>query len=360
MINQWNEHTCKHNIQNEWNDTTKEAYLYEKLDGNRVKCNLCPRKCIIEKGKVGVCKVRKNIDGVLYAQTYEKAAHLAVEKIETEAIFHYEPGADILSLGTIGCNLNCSYCQNWALSQAEYASANVISKCTSEAIIKRAKENNIKILSWTYNEPAVWFEFVIDTARMAKKQGIISLFKSAYFLSEEAIDLLTEVIDVFAISLKSISDEYYRVHTGGWIDPVLNCIKKIYHSGKHFEIENLVVTGLTDKEEEYLKLINFVLQELDCNIPLHFSSFHPDYKYTHLPKVNISDISKARDLAMSQGIKHVYVGNVFENKGLHTYCSKCQTKLIERFGLCSQILDTMDNAGKCKICGTDNHVKFME
>ena len=356
MQNRWSTHTCKHNIQNSWNDKTKEAYLYEKLEDHKVRCLLCPHKCVIQNDSVGICKVRKNIEGTLYAQTYQKAAHMAVEKIEAEGVFHYEPGADILSLGTIGCNLNCSYCQNWSLSQAEYVAPNLISKCTSEKIIERALENNIRIISWTYNEPAVWFEFVIDTARMAKKHGIVSLFKSAYFLSDEAIKMIIDVADVFAISLKAMTNNYYKSHTGGWIEPVLNCVKRIYQSGKPFEIENLIVTGLTDNDDEYLKLIDYVKNQLDVNVPLHFSSFHPDYKYTHVEEAKLSDLSRARELAIDSGIKHVYVGNVFQNDGLHTYCSKCGTKLIERYGLSSNVLDTLGVNGKCNVCGEDNGI----
>lgn len=356
MQNKWSTHACKFNIQDSWNDKTKEAYLYEKIENDKVRCLLCPRKCIIEKGKVGVCKVRKNIDGKLYAQTYAKAAHLAIEKIEAEGIFHYAPGEDILSLGTIGCNLNCSYCQNWSLSQTEYVSPNIISQCTSEDVIKKALENNVKILSWTYNEPAVWFEFVVDTAKKAKEYGLKNLFKSAYFMSDEAIKMLVDVIDVFAISLKAMTNDYYKTHTGGWISPVLNCIRRIYESGKPFEIENLIVTGLTDSDEEYVKLIEFVKNQLSINVPLHFSSFHPDYKYTHVGEAKVSDLERARELSIQSGIKYVYVGNVFQNAGLHTYCSKCGAKLIERYGLSSQLLDNLQEDGSCKICGENNHI----
>lgn len=359
MSIKWSEHACKFNLQDTWNETAKEAYLYDRLSADlKVRCKLCPRNCVIWPGEVGFCKVRKNIKGTLYTQNYEKAAHVAKEKIETEAIFHYEPGADILSLGTVGCNLHCSYCQNWSLSQAEYANPNMISQCTSEQIVNMALKNNIKILSWTYSEPAVWFEFVIDTARLARKHGLVSLFKSAYFLAEETIDMIIDAVDLFAVSLKAMDDQYYQKHTQGWIAPVLNCAKKIHQSGKHLEIENLVVTGLTDKEGEYIKMIDFVKNELDVRVPLHFSSFHPDYKYKHLPQADSGDLDRARALAIEKGLHHVYVGNVFESEGLHTYCSKCGTRLVERFGLNSRVLDTLDGAGRCVKCGENSNIKL--
>jgi pyruvate formate lyase activating enzyme len=359
MSIKWSEHACKYNLQNEWNDTLKEAYLYDRLSTeHKVRCRLCPRNCVIQQGEVGFCKVRKNINGTLYAQTYEKAAHVAIEKIETEAIFHYEPGADILSLGTIGCNLNCSYCQNWSLSQAEYANPNIISQRTSEQIVNMALKNNIKILSWTYSEPAVWFEFVIDTARLARKHGLVSLFKSAYFLSEEATDMIIDAADLFAVSLKAMDNKYYQTHTQGWIAPVLNCTKKIHRSGKPLEIENLIVTGLTDKDSEYIKIIDFVKKELDESVPLHFSSFHPDYKYVHLPQADSSHLERARAMALERGLQYVYVGNVFENVGLHSYCSQCGTMLVERFGLNSRVLETLDRSGRCVKCGKNNNIKL--
>ncbi|WP_196605119.1 radical SAM protein [Pectinatus haikarae] len=187
MSNVYSTNSPKYNLHLKWNDTRKEAYLYEKLQNQKVQCGLCPRKCVIQSNSVGFCKVRKNINGKLYAQSYGKAAHVTVEKIETEALFNYAPGAQILSLGNFGCNLDCDYCQNWMYSQFQYTKPEYIHEYTTQSIVEITLKNNVKILSWTYNDPAVWFEFVIDTAREAKKYGIKSLFKSAFFLSRDAV-----------------------------------------------------------------------------------------------------------------------------------------------------------------------------
>jgi len=355
MSNQWNENVKKYNLHEEWNNTEKEAYLYEKQIDKKVQCKLCPRGCVILPGQVGYCKVRKNIDGTLFAQSYGKATHIAVEKVETEAVFHYKPGSNILSLGNFGCNLDCDYCQNWMYSQFQYTSPDMIHTYTSEQIIDTALKNNINILSWTYNDPSVWFEFVVDTARLAKRHGIISLFKSAYFLSEEAVKTIIEVADIFAVSIKAINYDYYKKFTKGWLDPVLNCAKLIYKSGKHLEISNLVVSGLTNNDVEYERMINFILRDLSPIVPLHFTRFHPDYKYTDTEKTPLEDVKRARELALSAGLKHVYVGNVFSDESINSYCINCGELLIERFGLNSNIQHSLDKNGYCQHCGTDNH-----
>ncbi len=355
MANQYSKDVKKYNLHEQWANISKEAYLYEKEGNNICKCKLCPRNCIISDGGVGFCKVRKNINGILYAQSYGKATHVAIEKVETEAVFHFKPGADILSLGNFGCNLDCDYCQNWMYSQFQYTSPGMIHEYTSEQIVEIALKNNIDILSWTYNDPSVWFEFFIDTARLAKKHGIISLFKSAYFLSQEAIDMVIDAADVFAVSIKAINSEYYKKFTKGWLEPVLYCARRVFESGKHVEVSNLIVTDLTNNDEEYTKMIAFIRDELSPLVPLHFTRFHPDYKYTHVARTPLEDVRRARELAYKNGLKHVYVGNVFADNSINSYCINCGELLVERFGLTSRILDLLDQNGHCKNCGTDNH-----
>lgn len=351
MSNQYSEDVKRYNLHLEWHDKTKEAYLYDKLDKKKVQCRLCPRKCIIGDGGVGFCKVRKNIGGTLYAQSYGKATHLTMEKIETEAVFHYKPGAKILSLGNFGCNLDCDYCQNWKYSQFQYTSPEWINSYTTEQVIDIAIKNNIEILSWTYNDPAVWFEFVIDTAKKAKKRGLKNLFKSAFFLSQEAVKELCKVIDVFAISIKAMDADYYKKFTKGSLQPVLDNTKMIHNSGIHYEISNLVITGLTNNNENYDRMVGFINDDLSPEIPIHFTRFHPDYKYTHCEKTPIEDVMSARKRAFDAGLKYVYVGNIFDCDGLNTYCPSCKKLLIQRYGLHTYIKDILDNNGKCLKCG---------
>ncbi|MFZ2960184.1 MAG: AmmeMemoRadiSam system radical SAM enzyme [Candidatus Ozemobacteraceae bacterium] len=360
MSNVYTPESKQHDLHLKWADKAKEAYLYEKNGDGTVKCFLCPRKCTIAEGKVGFCKVRRNLDGVLYAQSYGKATHVTIERIETEAIHNYMPGGKILSLGNFGCNLDCDYCQNWMYSQFQYTDPATIYEYTTEQVIETAKQNNVKILSWTYNDPAVWFEFVIDTAREAKKAGLKNLFKSAFFLTPEAVSELIKVIDVFAISIKAMDEEYYKKFTKGWLPPVLANAKQVHNSGIHYEVSNLVVTGLTNTNDNYDKMINFIKNELSIDTPIHFTRFHPDYKYMHYEKTPIEDVMAARNRAREAGIRYPYIGNAFESEGLNTYCPECKELLIQRYGLNTYLKPAMGTDGVCKKCGFKTTVKEID
>jgi pyruvate formate lyase activating enzyme len=349
MSNEYSPNATKHNLHRKWDDTTKEAYLYTRRDDGSAECRLCPRQCLIADGNVGWCKVRKNIDGKLYAQSYGKATHVTEERIETEALFHYRPGDKILSLGNFGCNLDCDYCQNWMYSQFQYTSPEHIHNYTSKEVVDMALKKGIKVLSWTYNDPSVWFEFVMDTAREARKHGILNLFKSAFFLSQEAVEELCKVIDVFAISIKAMDEGYYKKFTKGWLQPVLDNAKLVHSKGIHYEVSNLVVTGLTNNMKDYDKMIDFVLKELSPEIPLHFTRFHPDYKYMQYDKTPVEDVMAARKRALDRGLKYAYIGNSFSGEGLNTYCPECKSVLIERHGLHTYVSDNL-KSDKCK-CG---------
>ncbi len=360
MSNVFSDSVPQYNLHLKWADTTKEAYLYERLANDKVQCLLCPRRCKIAPNSVGTCKVRKNIGGRLFAQSYGKATHNTVERIETEAIHHYMPGARILALGNFGCNLDCDYCQNWAYSQFQYTSPEHVYEYTTKQVIDTALQHDVPVLSWTYNDPAVWFEFVIDTAKESKKFGLKNLFKSAFFLTPEAVQELCKVIDVFAISIKAIDAAYYKKFTKGWLEPVLENAKLVHRSGIHYEVSNLVVTGLTNNQENYDKMIDFMLDDLSADIPLHFTRFHPDYKYMHYPKTPIEDVMAARDRARSRGLRYPYVGNAFQSPGLNTYCPACKELLIERYGLTTYVKPTIDREGKCLSCGYRTTVRGLD
>jgi pyruvate formate lyase activating enzyme len=359
MSNVYNDQVKKYNLHHEWSDTTKEAYLYEKRPDKTVKCFLCPRQCVIPLAGTGFCKVRKNIDGTLYAQSYGKATHITIENIESEAVYHYSPGAKILSLGNFGCNLDCDYCQNWMYSQFQYTSPEHIHTYSAQQIIDMAKKSGVEVLSWTYNDPAVWYEFVIDVAREARKQGLRNLFKSAFFLSPEAVQELLGVIDVFAISIKAMDEGYYKKFTKGWLQPVLDNAKILHKSGIHYEISNLVVTGLTNNESDYDKMIHFILKELSPDIPIHFTRFHPDYKYMEYEKTPVADVTAARDRALEKGIRYAYVGNTFESPAMNTYCPNCKEVLIERYGLHTTLKESLKLDGTCLKCGHKNPLRHL-
>ena len=338
----------------DWKSTHQQARLEEKLDDGVVRCHLSPRNCKIRDGKLGFCKVRGNVGGRLVTYNFGKGVHITEEVIETEAVNHYAPGARILSLGNIGCMLNCGYCQNWKTSQAKYVENSDVYLYTPEQVVETAKRHDIRMLSWTYNDPVVWHEFILATAKLAQQEGILNLYKSAFFITPEAIDELLPVIDIFSVSIKAIDDVYYRKVTTGWLEPVLEGVKQVHRAGKHVELSNLMVTDLSDSEESARKMADFVLTELDASVPLHFVRFHPDYRMRDTIRTPIPRLLRAQEVAREMGVEHVYLGNVYDSKATDTNCNDCNNLLVTRFGLNAKILG-LDEKGCCKNCGKDAH-----
>ncbi len=304
-------------------------------------------------GQSGFCRVRKNIGGTLNSLIYGKTVQLTQEAIETEAVFHYAPGAPILSLGNIGCMLACDFCQNWKTAQVKYLDEKEIHRHTPEQVVDIALEHGIQILSWTYNDPVVWFEFVMDTARLARQKGLKNLFKSAFFISLEAAAELCNVIDIFSISIKSMDEAFYRRITKGWLPPVLEATKLVFAKGKHLEISNLLITDLNDSEDSVKRMASWVLDNLSDKVPLHFVRFHPDYKYTHVSRTPIERLYRAREIAREMGIKYCYIGNVYE--WVNTQCPNCGHTLVKRYGLNAYITGiTEDNC--CQKCGMESSI----
>lgn len=339
---------CK---QRKWRESYHPASFEESLDNEFVRCHLSPRHCRIGPGRNGFCGVRGNRDGRLVTMNYGKSVHATEECIETEAIFHFYPGARILSMGNIGCMLNCDYCHNWKTSQARFVDDRDVYRYSPEQVVDIALRHNIDVISWTYNDPVVWHEFVIDTSRLAHSAGIKTLYKSALFISPEAIEDLIPVIDIFSISLKSMDPDYYRKLTKGWIEPVLEGIEQVYLSQRHLEISTLMVTDLSDTAKTAHSVSEFVLDRLDPHIPLHFVRFHPDYKMTDSVRTPISRLLEARRIALDAGVLNVYLGNTTDADVNSTFCENCGELLVRRFGLTAS-LSGVGQDGNCKKCGT--------
>jgi pyruvate formate lyase activating enzyme len=300
--------------------------------------------------------VRANRDGRLVSLNYGRSVHATEETIETEAVFHYEPGARILSMGNIGCMLNCDYCHNWKTSQARYVEDKDVYYYTPEQVVDIAKRHNISVISWTYNDPVVWHEFVVETAALAKEAGIVNLYKSAFFISEEAIEELIPVIDIFSVSIKSIDPKYYRKITKGWLEPVLDGTEQVYRAGKHVEVSTLMVTDLSDNEKTAHDIGAFVLDRLGPEVPTHYVRFHPDYKMTNTIRTPIDRLEAARRVGLDMGLRHVYLGNVYDTESTNTRCHSCGELQITRYGLNANIL-AVNEAGKCTKCGADANIK---
>ncbi len=342
----------------DWDSTDHPARLWSvhgNSDKRTVQCHLSPRQCRIPEGGYGFCKVRKNVNGRLVSLNYGRAVQATKETIETEAVFHFAPGASILSLGNIGCMLHCRYCHNWRTSQAVHVDGEQIRQYTPEQIVDLALELDIPVLSWTYNDPVVWHEFVLDTAALAREAGLINLYKSAFYISEVAASELAEVVDIFSISLKTLNAKRFSKMTGGRVEPVLDATKLVYASGAHVEISMLMVTDMTDDVDEVRQCAEWISSELSQDTPLHLVRFHPDYKYTEVDRTPIERLEAGRRVALESGLNNVYLGNVLEHPAVNTYCRSCSALLVERRGLGARS-PGLTSSGLCAACGTPSGI----
>lgn len=340
-----------------WRSTFHPARFGLALEDGRVRCQLCPRHCTLRPGQLGFCGVRGNHEGRLVSYNYGKSVHATEEMIETEAVYHYAPGSRILSMGNIGCMMNCAYCHNWKTSQAKEVADRDVHSYTPQEVVERALRHGIRVLSWTYNDPVVWHEFVMETAALAKRHGLLNLYKSAFYISPAAIDELLSVIDIFSLSLKSMDPAYYRRLTKGELEPVLAGIRQVHRSGRHLELSNLMITDLSDDEDSARAVARFVLDDLDASVPLHFVRFHPDYQMTDSVRTPIPRLERARAVALELGVRHVYLGNVYDHEATHSDCRGCGARLVERYGMVARGLGL--DGSRCAACGTESGIHTL-
>lgn len=280
----------------------KEALYWESTDG-KIKCHLCPHECTIANDKMGICGVRKNIDGKLFSLVYGEATSIALDPIEKKPIYHYHPGEYILSLGTKGCNFKCPFCQNWTISQDMDVPTE---KVTSESIVKEAKQCKSFGIAYTYNEPFIWYEFVLDTAKLARSDGLKNVLVTNGYINPEPLEQMLPYIDAMNIDLKSMDEEFYRKICGGRLEPVLYAIRRSAKSC-HIELTNLIIPGLNDSEDNFVRLVDWIFDNLGPDVPLHFSRYFPCYKMTR-PLTPLDTLERAYQIAKGK-LKHVYLGN---------------------------------------------------
>jgi len=314
-----------------------EAKYYKKLPLGKVQCLLCPHYCVIAQDDIGLCRGKKNIDGKLYATNYGKTVTLAIDPIEKKPLYHFMPGSKILSIASNSCNFTCSYCQNYHISQDDVATYDI----TPQSLLELCKKHNINSIAFTYTEPITWYEFILDTAKYFKENGLQTVMVTNGFINIEPLSELIKDIDAMNIDLKSMNDDFYKDICNGKLVPILDVIKFAY--GKtHLEITNLLITGENDNEENISALIDFVAS-VSSKIPIHFSKYYPAYKMMNSPTPD-STLFSARDLAKGK-LDYVYLGNIYADS--NTYCPKCGEVVIQRNReIKSFIID-----GKCPACG---------
>lgn len=326
----------------------KEAMYYVKLPGKAVNCQLCPRRCVIANGKRGFCGVRENRGGILYTLVYAEPVTVNIDPIEKKPLFHFLPGAKAFSVATVGCNLKCKFCQNWQISQARPGEVESM-HITPEQLVLKAVETKSPVIAFTYSEPTIFYEYMIETAQIAKKYGIKNVMHSAGFINPEPLKNLCPYLDAVNIDLKGFTQKYYEEMCLGNLEDVLESLKIIKKAGVHLEITNLVLPELNDDPQTVEKMCIWIRDNLGADVPLHFTRFWPLYKLAHLSPTPVSTLEKLRDVALKVGLKYVYIGNVAGNAAETTYCPKCAKPLIVRSGY-TILENNIDKEGHCKFC----------
>ncbi|MGB9936207.1 MAG: AmmeMemoRadiSam system radical SAM enzyme [Methanobacterium sp.] len=325
----------------------REVLVYDKI-GENLNCKVCERRCVIKKGNVGFCGMRKNIGDKLCAINYAAASSVAVDPIEKKPLFHFYPGTTVFSIGSVGCNFKCKHCQNWNISQADLEKIPT-REIPPEDAIRLTKQYGCKSIAWTYNEPTMWFEYTYDCAKLAKKEGISTVYVTNGYMSEESFDLIKPYLDAANIDLKGMNDKFYRGLCEARLQPVLDTIKRMYDNKIHIEITNLMIPGYNDSEEDIKALLNFLIEETGVEVPLHFTRFFPYYELGQLPPTPVESLRRAYDMAKEAGMQYVYIGNVSSGGEESTLCPECGKVLIERNGF-EVSDDKLRQTRKCPAC----------
>lgn len=308
-----------------------EAMWYEKLANGLVHCQLCPNSCRLVKGQIGQCRVRQNVDGTLRTLSYGQIAAAHVDPIEKKPFFHVLPGSQAFSLATPGCNMRCLFCQNWEIAQA-FPWEVQTTPTTPEEVVEAAIRSGCKLIAFTYSEPTIFYEYMLDIAQLAHARGLKTAVVSNGYISPEPLKALLPFIDAYKVDFKAFDPKFYAEMTGGSREPVLETMKIIRQHGVWLEIVTLLVTGQNDDEPQIRQLARWIKENLGDDVPLHFSRFHPMHKLANLPPTPIERVIRAREIALQEGLKYVYTGNIPVAAGDSTYSPKTGEIVIERKG----------------------------
>jgi pyruvate formate lyase activating enzyme len=327
---------------------SKEVYHYIKSD-KYIQCTTCPNKCILSPGDRGICRDKVYINNKLYNIAYGNPSAIDIDPIEKKPLYHFYPGTNAFSIATGGCPLRCLNCQNWQLSQSSPEELRIMELFPND-VVKKAKKSNSKSIAYTYSEPVAWYEYMYDTAKIAKNEGVKNVWVTSGYIEEKPLLKLIEVLDAANVDVKSFSDDIYKNLNAGKLKPILNTLKILDKYKVWFEITCLIVPTYSDSMDMIKNMCKWILDNIGSGYPIHFSRFHSAHNLTHLPPTPISTLERAYNIAKDQGIKHVYIGNVPGTKASNTICPKCKKILIERAGY--YILNNNIQNGKCKFCQT--------
>jgi len=329
----------------------KKALLYQKLDKNKVQCNLCAHRCVIPSGKAGICMVRENNTGILYTKVYGRTIARYIDPVEKKPLYHFYPGSKAYSIATPGCNFHCIFCQNWDISQI--TNIEILEsgqQATPEQIVWNAKNTGCKSIAYTYTEPTIFFEYSYDTARLAHETGLKNIYVSNGYMTHEMLDMIRPYLDAVNIDLKAFREETYRRIIGARLQPVLDNLKNIKQMDIWLEVTSLIIPGINDDPKEIRNMADFVAGELGADVPWHISSFFPAYKMKDVPPTPIQTLQLAKEIGLKAGLNYVYIGNTSNTGDMNTKCPQCGYMLIERMNF--GIIKNNIKEGHCPNCGT--------
>lgn len=301
-------------------------------DGERLICDLCPRHCALRPGDRGFCFVRENRDGNIVSTTYGRSTGFCIDPIEKKPLNQFYPGTAVLSFGTAGCNLGCTFCQNWTASRSRDVEA-ACAQASPESIAAAAERHDCRSVAFTYNDPIIWAEYAMDTARACHAIGIKTVAVTSGYITDTARADFFRDIDAANVDLKGFTDAFYHTYCAGRLQPVLDTLCWLVHQSKIWvEITNLIIPEANDSPDEIQCMCEWIADELGSDVPVHFSAFHPDFKMTDRPPTPPAILSKAYDIARNAGIRYVYTGNVFDPERQDTYCPGCGRPVLQRRG----------------------------
>jgi pyruvate formate lyase activating enzyme len=330
------------------------ALLSQKMENLQVRCNICRWRCLIAPTHLGVCRMYRNDRGVLVNLNYALTSSIATDPIEKKPLYHFHPAAQVFSLGSWGCNFHCSGCQNWQIACSDVDSSGRDSqKISPDRAIKAAIQNDCRGIAWTYNEPTVWFEYTLDSAKLAKEHGLYTVYVTNGYITAEALDLLGPYLDAFRVDIKGFKAETYTKiakirHWEGILESAERAKNKW---NMHVEIVTNVTPTISDDNEQLNGIANWINTKLGSLTPWHVTRFYPQYQATKLPATPVETLEKALNIGKQNGLKFVYTGNIPGHDGENTRCFNCGKLVVKRVGYDTQVIGL--NGSKCKYCGTD-------
>lgn len=318
-----------------------------RLSDNKVQCTICPRNCKLDEGQAGFCQIRKNVNGKVVLTSYGYNTGLSVDPIEKKPLYHFYPDTKVLSFGTLGCNMGCQFCQNWHISKSKADPK--INETSPEKIVSLATQLGCKSVAFTYNDPVIFFEYAVDTAKLCRDNGIKTVAVTAGYINPEPRKEFFAYMDAANIDLKAFSEDFYKRNCLAHLEAILDTIKYVKkETNCWLELTTLLIEGENDSDSEIEQECDWIIENLGDDVPLHFSAFHPAYKFMNKPPTKPSTLLKAYNIAKKAGINYVYTGNIIDTETSTTYCHACNKPLIIRRGY--EISEKNIEKGYCRFC----------